>query len=317
MNRYAIGLGSNSGDRLGHLVGAWREIGEKVGIRSVSPLYETAPMGGPEQGPYLNAVMIVETGLAPLELLDVLEGIEHHHGRDREVRWGPRTLDLDILALEGSAHLEERLSIPHPRAREREFVLRPLNDVWPGAMVADGLTAAGALDLIDDQGVDLLATNWTPPVSKWKANGLVVGQLAIIAAIALALASNGTLPGGTVTVTRVLGSVMATVGLILAFIASRRLGAALGASPLPRPGAALVTDGPYRFARHPIYGGLSLFMMGSGLFLDSLLGFLLAALLVPYFLLKARYEERQLRMHYPGYRAYRETVGRWLIPFVI
>ncbi|MGH3649957.1 MAG: 2-amino-4-hydroxy-6-hydroxymethyldihydropteridine diphosphokinase [Acidimicrobiia bacterium] len=317
MNRYAIGLGSNSGDRLGHLVGACEEIGEKVGRWSVSPLYETAPVGGPDQDPYLNAVVVVETDLGALELLDVLQQIEHDHGRERKIRWGPRTLDLDILAVEGPAHSGERLTIPHPRAAEREFVLRPLNDVWPEGMLADDLTAAEALALIDDQGVDLLATNWMPPVSEWKANGLLVGQLAIIVAVALVLATDGTLPEGALSATRALGAVMATVGVILAFISSRRLGAALTASPLPRPGAALVTSGPYRFARHPIYGGLSLFMMGSGLFLDSLFGFILATLLVPYFLIKARYEERQLRMRYAGYRSYREAVHRWLIPFLI
>ena len=91
----------------------------------------------------------------------------------------------------------------------------------------------------------------------------------------------------------------------------------MAATPIPRVGGELFIAGPYRHARHPIYGGLSLFFMGASLFLESLPGLIVATVLVPYFMLKARYEERQLRLRYPGYLPYRQTVRKWLIPFVV
>lgn len=315
MTRYAIGLGSNLGDRLQHLVDAHAALGKHFEVTAVSPIYETSPVGGPDQDPFLNAVILIETGRPAPEVLDVCQDIEGRHGRQRKVRWGPRTLDLDIVAAD-TAHRDDRLTIPHPRAAEREFVLRPLSDVWPEAPVGDGLIAAHALGRLEDQGVDRLAGDWIPPVSRRKAGVLLAGQFALILVIAVALAYDGTLPEGEVTVIRVVGAVLAFIGGILAFIASRRLGVAT-ASPIPRPEAELVMTGPYRFARHPIYGGLSLFMMGTSLVLDSLVGFAVAALLIPYFLLKASYEERHLRMRFSGYLLYKQTVHRWLIPFVV
>lgn len=315
MSRYAIGLGSNLGDRLQHLVDAHDELAARFEIVAVSSIYETAPVGGPDQDPFLNAVVVVATDQAPLEVLDLCQEIESRQGRERKVRWGPRTLDLDIVAA-SEPHRDDRLSIPHPRAAEREFVLRPLREVWPEASVEEGATAAEALSGIDDQGVDRLATDWIPPISRWKGWALVAGQFVVVLAIAVALAYDGTLPEGEGAITRAAGAALAFVGMIFAFVASRRIGLPT-ASPLPRPESHLVVSGPYRYARHPIYGGLTLFMMGTALVLDSLVGFAVAATLIPYFLLKASYEERHLRMHFSGYRAYKETVPRWLIPFVI
>lgn len=315
MTRYAIGLGSNLGDRLQHLIDAYAELGDRFEVTAVSPIYETAPVGGPDQDPYLNALALVETDAEPLEVLEACQAIEAHHGRERKIRWGPRTLDLDVVAADIS-YRDDRLSIPHPRAAQRLFVLRPLSDVWPEAAVGEGLNAAQALGRVGGQIVDRLASEWIPPVSRWKSVALLTGQFALVIAVAVALAYDGTLPDGEVTVGRVVGAMMAFGGVILAFIASRRLGIPT-ASPIPRPDAELVMSGPYRFARHPIYGGLSLFMMGTALVLDSLVGFAVAAALIPYFLLKARYEERQLRMRFSSYLTYTQTVHRRLIPFVV
>jgi 2-amino-4-hydroxy-6-hydroxymethyldihydropteridine diphosphokinase len=317
VTRYAIGLGSNLGDRLQHLIAATRELTELLGALEVSPLYETAPVDGPAQDPFLNAVATVDTEAGPLAVLDVCQTIELQHGRERKVRWGPRTLDLDIVASDGTRVSTDRLTIPHPRVTEREFVLRPLADVWPKAPVDDGLTAQEALDALPDQGVDRLEKDWIPPVSRWKSHAFLGAQFLLFLGVALALAYDGTLPEGEVSFSRMLGAAVAFVGLILAFVASRRLGPALAAPPIPRPGAELVTTGPYRLARHPIYGGIILFMMGTALVVDSVAGFVVAALLVPFFMVKARYEEKHLRMRYPGYLAYRQTVPRWLIPFVV
>lgn len=315
MTRYAIGLGSNLGDRLRHLIDAHDELEGHYDVTAVSSIYETVPVGGPDQGPYLNALVLVETDDEPLQVLEVCQEIESRHGRERKIRWGARTLDLDIVAAD-MPYRDDRLSIPHTRAAERRFVLRPLSDVWPQAEVSEGLTASQAQTKVEDHAVDRLASDWIPPVSRWRSAALLTGQFSLLLAVAVALAYDGTLPDGEVTVVRAVGGVMAFIGIILAFVASRRLGVPT-ASPIPRPGAELVMSGPYRFARHPIYGGLSLFMMGTALVLDSLVGLAVAAALIPYFFLKASYEEHQLRMRFSGYLRYKQTVHRWLIPFVV
>ena len=128
------------GDRLAFLragVSGLARLGE---VGSVSALYETGPIGGPDQGPYLNGVALVESDLAPLELLAQLHDIEADQKRERKERWGARTLDLDIISASGIAVDEPDLQIPHPRAGNREFVLRPLVDIWPDAPVSDGVS---------------------------------------------------------------------------------------------------------------------------------------------------------------------------------
>jgi protein-S-isoprenylcysteine O-methyltransferase Ste14 len=146
---------------------------------------------------------------------------------------------------------------------------------------------------------------------------LVAGQFVLFIAVALAIAYDGTLPEGEVTILRVLGAALALAGMILAFISSRRLGPALTASPMPKREGSLIIAGPYRYVRHPIYGGVVLILVGTALFLDSLSGSVIAALLIPYFWMKSSYEERQLRMRFAGYKAYRDVVHRRLIPFVV
>lgn len=317
MTRYALGLGSNVGDRWKHLVDAHRDLSEQFDVVAVSPIYETEPVGGPEQDPFLNAVVVVESDHDAHGVLGVCHEIEERHGRERTVEWGPRTLDLDIIATDGPAVSSERLTVPHPRAIDREFVLRPLATVWSDAPVGGGLTARAALASVEGQEVDELESDWVPPVSRLRGNVLVAAQFALLVMIAMAFAYDGTLPEGRVTLLRVIGAIVAFFGLIFAFIGSRRLGSAMTPSPHPLPDADLVVSGPYRFVRHPIYGGLTMFMLGTALFLDSAVGFFAALLLVPFFLFKASIEERWLRMHHAGYRAYRAAVTRRLIPFVI
>jgi 2-amino-4-hydroxy-6-hydroxymethyldihydropteridine diphosphokinase len=129
-----IGLGGNLGDAVGRLRLARRAINTIAGVREVafSSLYRSAPMGPADQPEYVNAVMAVATTLAPLDLLRELQAVENAFGRVRiGERWGPRTLDLDIL-LYGSETLSgERLAVPHPGLAEREFVLYPLQEIAP------------------------------------------------------------------------------------------------------------------------------------------------------------------------------------------
>jgi 2-amino-4-hydroxy-6-hydroxymethyldihydropteridine diphosphokinase len=128
-----IAMGSNLGDRLATLEEAARAIDRTPGIEVVrsSRVYETAPVGGPEQGAFLNAVLAAEVELGPDELLRLLQGIEARFQRRREVRLGPRTLDLDILGYGDEVVATPELEIPHPRLHERRFVLVPLADVAP------------------------------------------------------------------------------------------------------------------------------------------------------------------------------------------
>jgi 2-amino-4-hydroxy-6-hydroxymethyldihydropteridine diphosphokinase len=130
MTRAFLGLGSNVGDRLGFLRGAVESLGTSV--VGVSPVYETDPVGGPvDQGPYLNIVVELRTDLAPRELLAVAQRLESGAGRVRDVRWGPRTLDVDVLAV-GELRVDTPdLVVPHPRIADRAFVLVPLADLDP------------------------------------------------------------------------------------------------------------------------------------------------------------------------------------------
>jgi 2-amino-4-hydroxy-6-hydroxymethyldihydropteridine diphosphokinase len=135
--RAVVGLGSNVGDRLGHLRAAVARIGGFCKVERASHVYETAPVGGPPQGAFYNAAVLVTYAGAPLDLLAALQGVERMLGRVRgegEVRWGPRTIDLDVLWIEGLAMESDELTVPHPRLAERAFALRPLVDVEPDAI---------------------------------------------------------------------------------------------------------------------------------------------------------------------------------------
>jgi 2-amino-4-hydroxy-6-hydroxymethyldihydropteridine diphosphokinase len=130
-----LSLGSNLGDRRAHLCAALEVIGLQLDVIAVSPSYETAPVGGVEQPDYLNCVAFVDTA-DPEEALAVAHRAEDARGRLRSVRWGPRTLDVDVVDVDGQVSDDPRLTLPHPRAFERAFVLRPWMDLDPDAMVA-------------------------------------------------------------------------------------------------------------------------------------------------------------------------------------
>lgn len=135
MTRVFLGLGSNLGDRWRHLREAVASLPDVV---AVSPVYETDPIGGPAgQGPHLNCVVELSTALPPRQLLGICHRLESAADRVRNERWGPRTLDIDILIVEDLEMHEEDLEIPHPRLRERRFVLEPLRDLAPELVTED------------------------------------------------------------------------------------------------------------------------------------------------------------------------------------
>ena len=143
-----IALGSNLGDRLEHLqIGAQLlEAHQGVRVTDKSRIFETEPVGGPDnQGAYLNAVVRLESRFSARHLLNVLLEVEHQRGRVRSERWGPRTLDLDLL-IHGLERIDEPgLIVPHPRLHERAFVLEPLADLAPDLKIPGLRTTVQAL----------------------------------------------------------------------------------------------------------------------------------------------------------------------------
>ena len=140
MTRSFIGVGSNLGDRRGFLRDAVDSLPDVVAVSSV---YETDPVGGPgNQGAYLNLVVELDTDLTPSALLSVCHRIESAAHRVRDERWGPRTLDLDIIWMDGVTMDEPRLTIPHPRWKDRKFVLAPLRELAPDLVTAQDVEIA-------------------------------------------------------------------------------------------------------------------------------------------------------------------------------
>lgn len=154
-SRAALSLGSNLGDRLAHLQQAVDALAAEPGVQvqAVSGVYETAPVGGPEQPDYLNAVVVVDTTLGPEQLLDVAHRLEAAAGRTRELHWGPRTLDVDVLALDALVVDSPRLTLPHPRAHQRGFVLVPWADVDPDFVLVGHGRVRDLRDEVGDLGV--------------------------------------------------------------------------------------------------------------------------------------------------------------------
>ncbi len=145
--RAFVSLGSNLGDRLGHLrraVDRLRADGDPP-VSAVSRVYETEPVGGPEQGPYLNLLveLAVAPGTDPYRLLGLCRRLEAAAGRVRGERWGPRTLDADLVWLDGVVLDDPELTLPHPRWRERRFVLAPLAELAPDLADAAAVASAG------------------------------------------------------------------------------------------------------------------------------------------------------------------------------
>lgn len=152
-----LSLGSNMGDRKALLDQAIELLNAHASIEvsRVSSFYETAPWGGVEQEAFMNIALKIETTLTPLDLLDACQGIELALNRERIIRWGPRTIDIDLLSYDEKRMMLERLELPHPRMFERAFVLAPLLDVLEGETLYD-VFVRKELDRIDDQEIKRL-----------------------------------------------------------------------------------------------------------------------------------------------------------------
>lgn len=152
MSRAYIGLGSNEGERLENLKSGAAALAaaDDVVVVGKSGVYDSEPVGLTDQPDFLNAVVAVETTLDPYQLLSLVHKIELDHGRQRITRWGPRTLDLDILLFGDLEQDDPKLLIPHPRLKERRFVLEPLLEVDPDVRLPDGTPVNKLLDDLRD-----------------------------------------------------------------------------------------------------------------------------------------------------------------------
>ncbi|MES0883667.1 2-amino-4-hydroxy-6-hydroxymethyldihydropteridine diphosphokinase [Roseibium sp. SCP14] len=151
--RSALGFGSNLGDRKANLDEAVRRLEKTEGVTLVarSSNYQTPPWGPVPQDDYLNICLVVDTTLSPHELLRRCLEIEAELGRVRDIRWGPRIIDMDVLIYGMERIKDDDLELPHPRMGDRAFVLIPLAEIWPDAPLGDGRTAAEALETCPDQ----------------------------------------------------------------------------------------------------------------------------------------------------------------------
>ncbi len=341
----AIALGSNLGDRLVHLRFGADALSELGKVISVSSLYQTAPIGGPEQEAFSNAVIVVDTDLEARQLLDELHRIEAEAGRVREVRWGPRRLDLDLI-LFGSRQVEGGgMVVPHPRFGERRFVLDPLIEAWPDAKTPDGRLVSRLLPGVADQEVARQGRWWpaepgetgiaadevsaiegengegdepsaaAPSTFTARGGWWVIAQAVLgLAVIGAAVFLGGTIEAGRWLVWAGIGLVL--FGAALTVLGLLHLGVSLTPYPEPLELGNLVHGGIYRFVRHPVYGGISLGMVGLALFQLSWVGLAAALGTSFFFWLKAGFEERRLLTKYPGYRDYQARTRARLVPWV-
>lgn len=154
-----IGIGSNLGEPIAQAkqaIAALSQI-DKTQLTNVSSLYGSKPMGPSDQPDYVNAVAKLETQLTPIELLDALQHIELHQERVRkDERWGPRTLDLDILLIDDSTIDHPRLTVPHYGMREREFVLYPLFEISPDLTLSDGVALTQLIQACPRNGLEII-----------------------------------------------------------------------------------------------------------------------------------------------------------------
>lgn len=309
----AIGLGSNLGDRISHLRMAMAQLVDRLGASvAVSSLYRSDPVGGPEQPDYLNAVAVIDTDGTLDQVLAACLEIEQLAGRVRTEPWGPRTLDLDVLAAAAFPVSTDLLTVPHPRARERRFVLEPLTEVWPEAAVGSG-SARAALEQIQDQKVDRLAEpGWVEGLSKggwWVAAQVALLVWVIGGAVQLEPSPNWA--------ARWLGALVIGIGLFFGLWAGRSLGKSLTPYPEPTVGATLVSQGPYRLVRHPIYGGIIIALVGLAIFQASAMTLVGAVEMGALFWLKSSFEERRLLIAHARYRQYQEAVSKRFVPFLV
>lgn len=160
-----LGLGGNIGDVKTAMADALQLLNaaDEIKIQTVSPVYKTPPWGVEDQPWFLNCCAAVNTSLSPEELLEHCQDAERAGKRERVKRWGPRTIDIDILAMEGVDQVEQRLTIPHPRLLERAFVLIPLADIAP-EMNMQGKPVSQWANSVDQGGIE----NVEFPDNWWK-----------------------------------------------------------------------------------------------------------------------------------------------------
>lgn len=316
MPRAVIALGSNLGDRLSLLRSAIAGLRALGTVTAVSSLYETEPIGGPEQGPYYNAIVVMDTDLPAGSLMLELLAIELVHRRERRVKDAARTLDLDLVLYGDETISEADLEVPHPRALERRFVLEPLVELLPDLVFPDGTSARDALGEVLDQELHREAKGrwWRQGFVErggWWVVGQAVGLGAWVAAAAVdPYAYRNVFTNG-------LGLLFVTIGLVLGFLAVRGLGRRLTPYPEPVGSSTLVQTGAYALARHPVYGGVLLLIGGASLLVGSRLAILTTVLLATFFWYKAGREEERLLRLFHEYPAYRERVKWRLIPWIL
>jgi 2-amino-4-hydroxy-6-hydroxymethyldihydropteridine diphosphokinase len=153
-----LGLGGNMGDVKAHLISALTYLNASgdVDIICASSIYETPPWGIEDQPVFLNMCIRIQTCIIPIDLLELCQRVEHSLNRERTIRWGPRTIDIDILLMEGGVVELPELTIPHPRIKERAFVLVPLAEIAPEWML-DGRSIASWRQLCNDDGIKQIA----------------------------------------------------------------------------------------------------------------------------------------------------------------
>ncbi len=151
--RVYVGVGSNLGDSGQVVFEACQRVIHLGSEGRTSSLYRTAPRGGPPQPPYCNAVAVFSTAWTPFQVLGLLRRIEAQFGRTRRQRWGPRILDLDLLLFGDRIVRHPRLTVPHPRLTERQFVLEPLFELSPDLALPDGRTIRALREAAMDQEV--------------------------------------------------------------------------------------------------------------------------------------------------------------------
>ncbi|RJQ32696.1 MAG: 2-amino-4-hydroxy-6-hydroxymethyldihydropteridine diphosphokinase [Actinobacteria bacterium] len=157
-----LSLGSNIGERKKSLEEAIKELKTKLGILAISSVYQSKPIGLEDQPDFYNLVIKARTDLNPHQLLDYIQHIEVNLGRKREARWGPRTIDIDILLYNNQVISSDRLVIPHPRMIERLFVLKPLLEVEPELELPDRKEVKNYLEKIKNQKVEKITEIATP-----------------------------------------------------------------------------------------------------------------------------------------------------------
>lgn len=148
----ALGLGANLGDPVAAFATVLKRLERHLGVSAVrsSSVYRTAPWGKLDQPEFLNMAVLIETSLPARALLDLCLDLEREGGRERRERWGPRTIDIDILTYGSEMIDEPGLQVPHPRIAERAFVLAPLAEIAPGLLIG-GRTVAALLDAVTDE----------------------------------------------------------------------------------------------------------------------------------------------------------------------